>query len=242
MKYRTITLFAICMALALQCSTIYAQDSESNLAGFISADLGLFTIKFPEAAPSSDALGEETGFDDVYGSKSGLGFGGEVGLGHAQMGLFAIIRYKYWKKTGTPVAIGDPDIDWDIDMKWAQEFVSVGARYFFIPKTQKKNPVMPFIGLGIIYSSATEQMNGSATYQNQTQSVFDKVDIDGTGFYGEVGVDFYVSPKSSIRFFAEYSSLNLGLKDEGTRYEIDGGGGVFIGASLNQFFGTSMIN
>jgi len=68
------------------------------------------------------------------------------------------------------------------------------------------------------------------------------VEVDGTGYYLEGGADFFISPTASIRGVVDYSTLNLGLSVGGSRAEIDGGGGLYAGVSVNWFFGKVMKN
>jgi len=209
-------------------------QQESRIAGFISATAGNFSLKFPTV----QFMGESYGFDKVYGSKNGLFYGGEAGIGLGDIGLFGVVKYRLWKKSGNPVEIGA--IDFDGDVTWSQTFLSVGGRYYLVTQTATNRSFLPFFGGGIIQSTAKEEMRGEASYYSETAYVDVSAEVDGTGFYLEGGAAFFVAPSIAFGGFLEYSWINLGISAEGARAEIEGGGGLFAGVSLSAFFGRPM--
>lgn len=219
-------------------SSVALAQSESNIAGFISATGGIFNLTFPEVGPAGQAIGEDVGFEDVYGSKNGLSYGGEGGIGLSDIGLFGVIKYRMWKKHGDPVIIGQAKFDGDVD--WTQTFICAGGRWFMVQLTRTSKTFLPFIGAGFVHSEAKEEMKGELQTYGEPEYVDLKGEVDGSGFYVEAGADLYVAQNISLRGYAEYSDLNLGISDSGVRAEIEGGGGIFAGVSLSMFFGKSM--
>lgn len=243
MKSRTTVCLAVLALSLILTSSALGQNqnpSQSRIAGFLSATAGGFALTFPDIGPAGASVGEDVGFDDIYGSKNGLSYGGEAGLGLGDIGLFAVVRYRTWKKTGHPAMIGEASFDGDIE--WSQSFLSFGVRYFLVKQTQTQRAFLPFFGGGMINSKATESVSGEVTFLGETFAWIEEMDIDGTGFYIEGGADLYVSPNISLRGMLEYSKLNLGISEQGVRAEIEGGGGLFAGVSINVFFGKPMKN
>lgn len=212
--------------------------SKSRICGFVSAGVGNFTITFPDVGPAGQAVGEDVGWDDVYGKKAGVAFSGEVGMGLSDIGLFGIVKYRRWEKTGFPELFGAGSFDGTLT--WTQHFYSIGGRYFFASQTNKTTPILPFLGAGICRSEATERMSGTLSIFGSGFDVDLISEMDGTGFYAEGGMDVYLSPSVSLRGLLEYTNLNLGISLSGTRYEIDGGGGFYAAGIVNFFFGKSL--
>lgn len=236
----TVGIAALAVFLLLaHCGAVYGQNpSQSKVAGFISATGGNFSVTFPNVGPAGQAMGADVGFEDVYGSKNGLSYGAEGGLGLGDIGLFGVVKYRLWKKSGTPVTIGE--ITFKGDTEWSQSFFAVGVRYFLVKQTRRDKPFLPFFGGGIITSSAKESIKGEASYYGESEYYDVDADIDGTGFYLEGGADFFVAPSISLRAMIEYAKLNLGMSASGIRAEIEGGGGLFVGIALSAFFGMPM--
>lgn len=224
-------------ALLFCSETPVAQElAKSGVSGFVSTVLGRFNLDFPGAGPAGDAVGEIVTFEDVYGSKSGVTLGIEGGLGSSRIGLFGIVRYKNWKKSGDPAIFGIGSFSGDLT--WKQESVSIGPRYYF-PQTKRpdKLTILPYLGVGIISSQATERLDGVFVSGLSSTAVDIQTNLSGTGFYVEVGGQLVLKGKSAIGAVLEYSKLNLGANISGTRFEIDGGGGVYLGIALTALFG-----
>jgi hypothetical protein len=226
-----IGLFAI--FLLIPTGLTYADD---GLSGFISATIGSFNIKFPESGPAGESMGENVGFEDVYGSKRGLTYGIEGGIGNYSTGFFGVLKIRSWNKSGSPVIETIGDISMDATAKWSQYFVSSGGRYFFVSQMAKNDLTLPFIGCGLIYSRAKETLSGNISVPGQSEYFKVEAEVDGYGFYVEGGIDLFFSSNTTIRGTIEYSMLNLkGKTPDGTIVEIDGGGGLMFGLSLNYF-------
>ncbi|MBD3330046.1 hypothetical protein GF354_00780 [Candidatus Peregrinibacteria bacterium] len=212
---------------------------ESGITGFISATVGTFNIKFPQSGPGGEQIGEEVGFDDVYGSKNGLSYGIEGGIGNYEQGIFGVVKYRYWKKPGTPefYEYGDIDISVsDSKAEWSQYFIMLGPRYFVTSQLEDGGSILPFLGGGLVYTRAKEFMEMTFYYENDYYYTKAENEVDGLGFYVEAGIDLLAGSNASLRGTADYSFLKLkGKYPDGTTVEIDGGGGLFIGASLNFF-------
>ena len=244
MKKYCIVLFLFA-ALSAASSSVVSAQSESNIAGFVSGTGGAFNLTFPDAGPAGQAIGENVGFEDVYGSKSGFSYGGEVGLGLGDIGIFGVAKYRAWKKSGKPVMLAGASFNGEAE--WSQNFFSAGLRYFLVKQTQESKTLLPFVGGGVIYCKGTESMKGEVTYMGESEYADAEVQFDGTGFYVEGGTDLYVAPNVSLRGIVEYSSLKLSasaVRLGGNTYaaegEINGGGGIFAGVSLSMFFGKPM--
>ena len=214
------------------------QNRTSKLGGFLAASVGGFKVSFPGVAPGAQAVGEEGGFDDVYGSKSGLSYGFELGGGLADIGLFAVVKIRSWQKTGRPVIIGSGSFDGKLT--WEQLFITFGGRYFLVKPSQRYSSLLPFVGAGLIKSKATETIDGELTAYGETETLYDKEDVDGTGLYLEGGCTYYVTHNASINIGIEYSDLNLGISESGQRFEIEGGGGLYLSVGASLFFGRPM--
>ena len=213
-------------------------NTESKITGFFTATAGSHGITFPSNGPAGDAIGEDVGFENVYGSKNGLSYGVEAGIGLGEIGLFGVLRYRLWEKNGQPVEFGD--FSFDGNMEWSQSFLSIGGRYYFVQGSKKNKSYLPFIGAGIIHSNAKESMIGEVNSLGYQEYVDISMELDGTGYYLESGADFFIASNISIRGIVEYSKLQLGVSEQGIRSEIDGGGGVFVGVSISAFFGKQM--
>lgn len=237
MRRRFIVLL-LSAVLLMASSGIALSQSESKVTGFISATGGFFDLTFPKVAPSGQAVGEDVDFGDIYGSENGLSYGIEGGLGLGDIGVFGVLKYRIWKKHGNPVTIGPVTFDGDAD--WTQSFIYVGGRWFMVKPTRTSRAFLPFLGAGLVHSKVKEEMKGQAEYGGYTEYIDMDVDVDGTGFYIEGGADFFVASNVAMRGYVEYSSLNLGMSQEGVRAEIEGGGGWFLGVSLSMFFGKPM--
>lgn len=225
--------------LLLMTGIVPAQESgqsDSRWAGYVSLAGGNFSLSWPQM----ELLGVSYGFEDVYGSKSGLSYGGEGGVGLGDIGLFFVLKARIWKKSGSPVEIGP--IDFNGDAEWEQTFVSIGARYFLVEATKNNKAFLPFLGAGIVHSKAKETLKGQADYLGEQEYISISEEVDGTGFYLEGGADFFISPTASVRGVVDYSMVNLGASVGGARAEIDGGGGLYAGVSINLFFGRAMKN
>ena len=210
------------------------QNAEmSNISMFVAASLGNFNVKMPETMPISEIVGESIGWDDIYESENGISYGLEAGIGLKDKNIFGVFAYRIWNKTGDPKIFGD--IQFKGDLEWSQNFYSVGARYFLINLESRGENVFPYVGFGLIISSATEVMKGEASIADYSEYVDIDGTLDGTGFYVEGGADIFVNTGITLRGKVEYSSINLGDSNEGIRFEIEGGGGMFIGLSLNAF-------
>ncbi|HUV29681.1 MAG TPA: hypothetical protein VMY05_01130 [Acidobacteriota bacterium] len=203
-------------------------------AAFLSFTGGSFRLSYPRI----ELLGVGYDYKDVYGSRDGLSYGGEAGIGVADIGLFLCVKYRTWKKSGTPVEIGL--IDFDGTAVWKQSFLHIGLRHFLVDSTKRSRVLVPFVGGGIIHTDAEETIRGQVDYQGEQEYMDLTVQADGTGWYIEGGADLFVLRIVSIRAVVEYSKLAMGFAAEGSRYHIDGGGGVYAGVSVSWFFGRSM--
>jgi len=231
------------LAFALLASSTLAQEekpSEPKFSAFISGSTGIFTLTFPSAGPGGAQIGEVIGFEDVYGSKSGITFGIEAGIGPADMGLFLVFKARRWEKTGSPAISGT--VAFSGKMDWTQEFYSFGPRYFFVNATSKTSKVIPFAGAGYIKAEAAERVNGTITSIGPPQPFVEESFVDGSGYYLEAGVTSYLDRSIAIAAIAEYSSLSLSAVETSSRerIEIDGGGGVFVGISASLFLGKKL--
>lgn len=228
-------------ALILLLNTVSATENTtwySGISGFVSATGGIYILSFPDIEPPDAPVDNRIRFDDVYGSKNGLSFGGEAGLGLADIGLFGVVRYRIWKKSGQPVMADGAQFYGD--MEWSQTFVTLGARYFLVNLMGNHRPLIPFIGGGMIHSEATESVNGVINFLGSVESLTGEIHIDGAGFYIECGSDYNLTPALSLCGVFEYSNLHLGVCENGPRIKTKGGGGIFIGVMLNAFIGRSM--
>jgi opacity protein-like surface antigen len=176
--------------------------SSPQVGAFLSASAGSFNISFPKNVPSGQAIGENICFDDIYGSESGLSYGVEGGLGFTKSGIYGVLKYRIWNKQGQPWTFGG--ISFSGDTEWKQNFVAIGLRYFMVEPSRQMENILPYLGAGLIRSSATESMKGQITFEGQSAYVDLSEDVDGTGFYVEGGLDFYVAPNFSIRVQIEY--------------------------------------
>jgi len=239
MRSRIESFFVVLLALmiALTAEIAFAQeDSRSGVSGFFTGLLGGFNLELPGGGPAGDAVGEVVTFEDVYGSKSGLTIGAEGGLGSSRIGLFGIVRYKTWNKSGDPELFGIGSFSGDLT--WKQKSVSIGPRYYFLQtKRPDKLTILPYLGIGIISSEVTERLDGVFISGLSSTAVDIEANLSGTGFYVEVGGQLDLRDKVAIGAVLEYSKLNLGATVSGTRFEIDGGGGIYLGIALTALFG-----
>jgi len=218
-------------------STSTAQDkkeSGSRITGFLALYGGIFSVSFPQV----EYGGEEYGFEDIYGSKSGVSYGGEAGIGLGDIGLFLVVKSRLWQISGKPLVFGNTS-DIDLEAKFEEQFFYFGGRYCFVGQASQGKAFLPFVGGGIVTGEATESMSGTWG----TESVNDKATVDASGFYLEGGAHFFLSPQFAVGGFAEYSKITLKIPDYGGLYadtETDGGGGISVNFALSIFFGRAM--
>lgn len=210
-------------------------DQESQIVTFVGGIGGGFQISFPESGPAGQAVGVSAGFEDIYGDKTGLTYGAEAGLGSREYGIFAVIRFRQWQKNGSPIILGG--FTFNGETKWKQDFVSLGGRYFYKWRSASDKSFHPYVGGGIIHSTATESVDGELSSSGSTQALVMSQSVSGTGAYFEFGANLRLDKDGAIGFILEYSKLKLGVTESGQRIEVDGGGGAFIGVTLTAFFG-----
>lgn len=227
----------VAAVVALVSGTAVADDSETKLAGFVSVFGGSFNLDFPDVSPAGQEVGIGSGFEEVFGSKSGLSYGLEAGLGLADLGLFGVVRFRRWEKSGQPVTIG---MEFDGEVTWTQTFWSLGGRYFLVNPSEPSRAFMPFVGLGLITSKATERADGWWTTVGEPEYFDISESLTGTGMYLEAGADVVVTNHVALRAIIEYSTLNLGYSTSYDSGKIDGGGGLFVGVGITGFFGRSL--
>jgi len=209
-------------------------DNEPKITAFLSAYGGIFSVSFPEV----EYDGELYGFEDIYGSKAGVSYGGEIGIGLGDIGLFFILKSRIWEISGKPLVFGNsPSID--LETTFEEQFLYIGGRYCFIGQSANSKAFLPFAGVGLVTGEASETWNGTidGDHINETATV------DASGYYLEGGAFFFLSPKFAVGAFAEYSKVTLKVPDYGGLYsdtETDGGGGISLNFTVNIFLGRAM--
>ena len=153
-------------------------------------------------------------FRSVYSTESGTMIGVECGVGSVRRGIYGMLKYRFWHKT----------IPYSVAKGWRQNLVGGGLRYFATISKKTFKPIKPLVGGGVVVS--TVDYGGD--------------NLDGMGFYFEGGLDYQVDSRFSIRSTIEWYSVNLGSDDEGTRYDLSGGGGLFIGIGVSYYLNLTV--
>ncbi len=192
-----------------------------------SALVGAFTIALPDV--------QGIGFDDVYGSRTGISYGGEIGLGWSRLRTSVVFRYRRWHKAGRPIL--PEGATFEGDWNWDQLFASLGVRHYILrPVTIAAKP-LPFLGLGVIHSRACESADGAIFHSSgMVEELRGEARLHGMGYYIECGCDVCLASDLSLRAMLEYSDVNLILENPELERESNGGGGIFMGIAANIFF------
>jgi len=218
-------------------STALAQEekqSGSRISGFLAVYGGVFNVSFPEV----EYGGEQYGFEDIYGSKTALSYGGEAGIGLGDIGIFFVVKSRIWETSGKPLVFGNTS-SIDIEAKFEEKFLYFGGRYCFVGQTTNSRAILPYVGAGLVTGDATESWSG--TWDGEV--INDKATVDASGYYLEGGGHFFLSPKIAVGGSAEYSKVTLKVPDYGGLYadtETQGGGGISVNFTLSLFLGKAM--
>ncbi len=211
------------------------EEKQSQLTGFVTIDIGAFGTSLSGYELGGVFTDQNVYFDDLYGGGAGLLYGGTIGIGKKDMGLFLVGKYGFWNESGEPyIETSSQYRIHSAELKWKQTFYSLGVRFYLIDGTQNNKYLLPFLGGGLAGTRAKESMKGVFESSNGSEPFDNSTEENGVGYYFELGSEFFLSPDISITGILDYSIIKFNHNKE-----MDGGG-VYWGLSLSLFFGEEL--
>jgi hypothetical protein len=132
-------------------------------------------------------------FEDIYQSRWGTSYGGFVGV-RVFSAHYALFKYATFQKSGKKGIQPQTGLDLQ-NAKWDEQWYSIGLRVH--PPILRK--IQSYYGFGVAFFDINEQQ-GVSVLQGQDENGL------GTGFYLELGLEYFPIQKASAFFELEVAS------------------------------------
>jgi hypothetical protein len=132
-------------------------------------------------------------FENIYQSRWGASYGGFVGV-RVFSAHYALFKYATFQKGGKKGILPETGLDLQ-NAKWDEQWYSIGLRVQ--PPILRK--IQSYYGFGVAFFDVDEQP-GLSVFQDQDENGL------GTGFYLELGLEYFPMQKASAFFELEVAS------------------------------------
>lgn len=160
------------------------------------------------------------GFDDVYGGRWGLAWGGHATVRLTSLYNVAVKYRRFTKSNDVQQANGSRS-----SQEWQEQWINVGVRYTRWSDSGR----MSFFGFGLSFFSIDE--NGALKVLPRTPGSSGDT-VSASGFYLDLGLSWPLHKIVALMLEIEVTSATV----EGRGgFETSSVGGFFVGAGLNFF-------
>ena len=149
----------------------------------LGGDFGLFRISLDQ-------------FEDIYTNRWGTSYGGFAGI-RVFKGYYLMGKYGQFEKSGKQGTHVESDLDLK-DANWRESWYQVGLRVH--PPIVKK--LNSYYGFGLSFFNV-EEVDSLSAFNNQNETNQNET---GSGFYMELGLEYFPTEKLAAFFQFEISS------------------------------------